>query len=94
MNTDADQTHKKENQLVSNESSQKKKIQPSFQVEDQRPEAMEQCKLQKMANNSPQAKKAAQWQATADHHTTQQYPIQKKENNTGLPNKLKAGIEN
>ena len=52
-------------------------------------------KLQEMANNSPQAKQAAQLQAMADNSSSQpQHPIQKKENNTGLPDNLKTGMEN
>lgn len=51
--------------------------------------------FQEMANNSPQAKQAAQLQAMANNHSAQQpQPIQKKENNTGLPDNLKSGIEN
>ncbi len=48
-----------------------------------------------MANNSPQVKQAAQLQAMADNSSYQkQQPIQKKENNTGLPDNLKTGMEN
>lgn len=51
--------------------------------------------FQVMANNSPQANKTAQLQATAYNSSTQQQqPVQKKENNTGLPDNLKTGIEN
>jgi hypothetical protein len=51
--------------------------------------------FQEMANNSPQAKQTAQLQAmVANYSARQQQPIQKKENNTGLPDKLKSGIEN
>lgn len=51
--------------------------------------------FQAMANNSRQAKKAVQLQTMADNSVMQQpYPIQKKENNTGLPDNLKSGIEN
>jgi len=61
--------------------------------------------FQEIANRSPQAKKASQLQAIADnHYTTQsQQPIQQKsqtqadssgENKTGLPDNLKAGVEN
>lgn len=51
--------------------------------------------FQDIANNSPQVKHAAQLQAMADKHAAQQQqPIQKKENNTGLPDNLKSGIEN
>ena len=51
--------------------------------------------FQDMANNSLQAKQAAQLQSMADDHSSrQQHPVQKKENNTGLPDNLKSGIEN
>jgi len=51
--------------------------------------------FQDMANNSPQANKTAQLQATAYNPSTQQQqPVQKKENNTGLPDNLKTGVEN
>ena len=51
--------------------------------------------FQDMANNSPQAKQAAQLQAMANNHSAQQQQsIQKKENNTGLPDNLKTGMEN
>lgn len=49
---------------------------------------------QDMANNSPQPNKIAQLQTMADNHSAQQQPIQKKENNTGLPDNLKTGLEN
>ena len=79
----------------------------TFQFEDKRPEAIAQRKLQEMANNSPkvsqlrtfqemannspQVKQTAQLQSMADNHSAQQQPIQKKENNTGLPDNLKSG---
>ena len=51
--------------------------------------------FQDMANNSPQAKQTAQLKAMADNYSAQQQqPIQKKENNTGLPDNLKTGMEN
>ena len=51
--------------------------------------------FQDLANNSPQVKQAAQLQAMVDNRSMQrQQPIQKKENNTGLPDNLKSGIEN
>ena len=66
------------------------------------PQIMELMALQEMANNSPQVKRSAQLQAMADDHIAQQQGIQKKvgpergqkENNTGLPDDLKTGIEN
>ena len=51
--------------------------------------------FQEMANNSPQVKRMAQLQAIVNNHSAQQkQTIQKKENNTGLPDNLKSGMEN
>lgn len=51
--------------------------------------------FQEIANNNPQARQAAQLHAMANNYSSQQQqPIQKKENNTGLPDNLKSGIEN
>jgi hypothetical protein len=48
-----------------------------------------------MANNSLQFHKVAQLQTnTAIHSSQNQLLIQKKENNTGLPDNLKTGMEN
>ncbi|CAI8282611.1 MAG: Uncharacterised protein [Bacteroidetes bacterium MED-G17] len=59
------------------------------------PRAMQLQAVQNMAINSPQAQQAKQLQSIADNHDTeQQQLIQKKENNTGLPDNLKSGIEN
>ena len=50
---------------------------------------------QEKAAASPQASQIAQLRAIANHDTEhQQPPVQKKENNTGLPDDLKAGVEN
>jgi hypothetical protein len=59
------------------------------------PQVSQLMAFQDMANNSPQAEKAAQLQTMADNHSAQQQqPTQKKENNTGLPDNLKTGMEN
>ncbi len=51
--------------------------------------------FQEMTINSPQVKQAVQLQAMADNYTAQQQQsIQIKENNTGLPDNLKTGMEN
>jgi len=96
MNTHADKTRKNISQSLVNNLPQKQSGREStFQFVDNRPVAIAQRKLQDMANNSPQAKKTAQLQAKIDNHSVrQQHPIQKKENNTGLPDNLKSGIEN
>ncbi len=62
---------------------------------DNRPEAIAQRKLQEMADISQRPKQTAQLQTMVENRFTQQQPlIQKKENNTGLPDNLKSGIEN
>jgi hypothetical protein len=67
----------------------------AFQFIDNRPEFIAQRKLQELANNNPQAQRTAQFQAMANnHHAQQSQPIQKKPNNTGLPDDLKTGVEN
>ena len=65
------------------------------EMADNSPEAMQLKAFQAMADNSPEAKETAQLQAMADNHSAQEeQAIPKQKNNTGLPNKLKAGIEN
>lgn len=96
MNTHAGKTQENKIQSASAANSQKQSGgEPTFQFVDNRPETIAQRKLQEMANNSPQAKQAAQLQTMADSYSDQhQHPIQRKENNTGLPDSLKSGIEN
>jgi hypothetical protein len=107
MNTHADQAQENKGESVANGASKKKSVGgPIFQFADNRAEALAQKKapdaandsshvkqlqaLRETANNSPQMTQAAQLQAM-----TQKRPlIQKKENNTGLSNNLKTGIEN
>jgi hypothetical protein len=93
MNTRAGKAQENKSQPVANTVSQQQSAgEPAFI--DNRPEAVAQRKLQQMANKSAQAKQAAQLQALANNHAAQkQQPIQKKENNTGLPDNLKTGIE-
>jgi len=65
------------------------------QLVDNRPVALMQRKLLETANNSPQARKTAQFKAMSDNYfAKQKRPIQKKENPTGLPDNLKSGMEN
>jgi hypothetical protein len=96
MNTPDEKTQQNKSQSVSNAVSQKQsEAESTFQSVDNQPEAVEQRKLQEMASNSLQAKQAAQLQTIAnDYSARHQQPIQKKENNTGLPDNLKTGIEN
>jgi len=80
MNTYVNQVNENKSQSVANTVSQKQnKGESTFQFVNNRPEAIQAAKLQKMANN---------------HSDQQQQYVQKKENNTGLPDNLKSGIEN
>jgi len=96
MNTHTNKTQENKSQSIATSVSQNQVADKStFQFADHRLEAIAQKKRQEMASNSPQSKQTAQRQAVMHNHTAQQaLPIQKKENNTGLPDTLKAGIEN
>ncbi|MEH8015662.1 DUF4157 domain-containing protein [Rheinheimera muenzenbergensis] len=95
-NTHADKTQKNKSQSVANGINQMQSVgESTFQFVDNRTETIAQKKLQEMANISRQTKQVAQLQAVAGKHSVQQQPfIQKKNNNTGLPDTLKTGIEN
>ncbi|MFT5779241.1 MAG: hypothetical protein ACI837_002198, partial [Crocinitomicaceae bacterium] len=88
--------NKQESQTSGNGVSQKQSVDKStFQFIDKRPETVAQTKLQEMANNSPRAIQLKSLQETANNSTpSEQQPIQKKGNNTGLPDNLKTGMEN
>lgn len=61
---------------------------------DTSPKIMQLRSNQDKANNSTQVNKATQLQSLADSSASRQhYPIQRKENNTGLPDNLKRGME-
>lgn len=96
MNTHAEKTQENKKQSVANSITSKQgSSESTFQFVDNRHEAVVQNKLQELVHNSPQASKAAQLQAIADNHSAkQQPPIQKKANDTGLPDNLKTGMEN
>jgi len=95
LNTHIDKKTDNTNLSISNAVSLKKKGGDSrFQLVDKRPEAIAQRKLQEIANNSPQIKKFMQLQAKVDNQSNHlKQPIQKKENDTGLPDNLKTSIE-
>lgn len=98
MQTHADKNQENKSKAVANAVSQKKSNSKSaFQLEDNRPEALQMRKLQEMANNHAK-KNAFQFvdnrpEAVAQRKL-QERPIHKKLNNTGLPDNLKSGIEN
>ncbi|WP_211236697.1 DUF4157 domain-containing protein [Sporocytophaga myxococcoides] len=111
MKSHTDKSQESKSRSAVNAASKMHTVGESFQLPDNRSEAVAQRKLQKMANNSsqaiqlrafqeiasnsPQAKQAVQLQSLADDYSGRhQQPIQKKENNTGLPDDLKSGVEN
>ena len=102
MHAYAEKTQETKNPAVVNEVPQMQIHRESaIQFEDNRPETAQLSALQTMANNSPRSQHLVQLQDMANNHVPQQ-PIQKKaslepsrkENNTGLPDNLKSGIEN
>ncbi|ELR69289.1 hypothetical protein C900_05173 [Fulvivirga imtechensis AK7] len=93
MPTHAEKKHENKKQPAANEVSRKRDDHsPAFQFVDNRPEAIAQRALQEVVNNSPQVKEAAQLQAKSAN-AIQNSSSQKKNNNTGLPDHLKTGIE-
>ena len=79
-------------------SSQESPFQPqndlAVQLMDNRPEAIQLQQLQESADSSILNGEIAQLQSTADASSTSTAPFQFKENNTGLPDNLKSGMEN
>lgn len=94
-NYDCLSTRKNKSQAVSNGVFKEQHVsRPTFQLVDKRPFTVEQRRLQLMAEHSPQSKQVAQLQKMMGSSSTQEHqPIQKKNNNTGLPDSLKTGIE-
>ena len=85
MYAQVDKPKENKSRAVANSFAQKQSGgESTFQFVDNRPVAVTQRKLQEMANNNRHAKQVVQLNE----------PRQKKENNTGLPNNLKSGIEN
>src|SRR5690554_3862519 len=96
MNTFADKPLENKRQSVVNAVSQLRNSGESpFQFIDNRPEVIAQRKLHQFANNNQQTQRVAQLQAMVNNRSEQQsQPLQKKPNNTGLPDDLKTGVEN
>ncbi|MFT5779240.1 MAG: hypothetical protein ACI837_002197 [Crocinitomicaceae bacterium] len=93
MTTSANKS--KENSVSDEGQESKNADRSTFQFADKRPETVAQTKLQEMANNSPRALQLKALQEKANNaNPSEQQPIQKKGNNTGLPDNLKAGMEN
>lgn len=111
MHSYSDKNQKNKSQSVTHSISQKQSSGKStFQILDNRPEAVTHRELQVMANNGrqvsqlrvfqdmanhrQQTEQTVQLLAIADNHSAQKkQPILKKENKTGRPDNLKAGME-
>lgn len=89
MNIHADKTPDKNNE----EAPSKGKADSKVPFMDQRPNTVTQKKIQESADKSPQANQLKSVQEMADN-SLHNKAIQKKANNTGLPDHLKGGIEN
>ena len=88
-----------------NSASQTRAASQSSTLSDNRPGALAQMKVMEAMSEGPRAQKTAQLQAlmpdnspvqkAADEEEVQMKvaPVQKKENNTGLPDNLKSGVE-
>ena len=96
MTTYADKTQESKTQTTTNSVYQNKSSEnTTLQLVDNRVETLSQKDMQESINSSPRAMQLKSFQDMADNYTAQkEQPIQKKENNTGLPNNLKSGIEN
>ncbi len=78
-----------------NRTPKKKEPSPTSQLKNNRQEGISQQNQQKHIDNSTQVKKIAQLQQSVNNSTAnKQRSIQKKPNNTGLPDNLKSGVEN
>jgi hypothetical protein len=69
----------------------------SLDFADSRPESITQMKLQEVVNNSAQVSQLKAFQEMADKSASFDQKdglIQRRENQTGLPDKLKSGMEN
>lgn len=97
--THADKTNSPENRSIADSLIRGKEgSEPVFMPLDNRPEAVAQRKLQEMADNSPNVQQLRSYQAMADSAAGKKQvglpAVQPKKNETGLPDQLKAGIEN
>jgi hypothetical protein len=95
MKNHVDKTQANKSQSANNAVAQQQNHSTStFQFVDNRPEAAAQQKRQEMGNNNAQVAQLRGFQEMADNHSEQQQPpVQRQENNTGLPDNLKTGME-
>lgn len=92
MNTRADKTQNNNSKAAANNVAKQQGNGLTAQLTDNRPEALAQLALQEMANNSAVVKQQKAYQDMANNHAPK--ILQPKKNNTGMPDRLKSGIEN
>jgi len=92
MKKHTDQNKKTEKKAIT----QRRSNHVSFSIKDtdQRPRAIAQLKRQELVNNSPQVRQLQVRQDQATDSFRIKGTLQRVENKTGLPNQLKAGVEN
>lgn len=95
MKTHAEKTQDDKSQSVASEVARKQGSgESASHFIDNRPEAVAQRKMHEMANNNSRVAQLRDFQDMANNNSIEQNNlIQKKENNTGLPDNLKSGIE-
>jgi len=94
MNLHIDKSEENHDKLHSSYMSQAESSQVLLSPDYNRPKDIVQRKLQENADESLIVNRTSQLQAIADNFAQHNNLIQRKENNTGLPDKLKSGIEN
>ncbi len=106
MNTHAEKTQGNKSQAVANNLSKQASVDESIFIHmDNRPKAIAQRRMQEAINNSPRVHQMKSCEAMAGNFIQRKNnpeellqgklePVQRKENNTGLPDNLKSGIEN
>ena len=94
MNLHIDKSEENQDKLSSAKMHQAESSEELSRFVDNRSTAITQRKIQENANKSSIVSRISQLQAIADNFTQTDNPVQRKENNTGLPDNLKSGIEN
>ena len=89
-----DKSHKNKESVSGKTSQLTTDEQSIIGYENQHAKTLVQKKLQEKANNSITVSRITQLQALADKSVSLKNPIQLRENNTGLPDNLKTGMEN
>ncbi|BDD12613.1 hypothetical protein FUAX_50450 (plasmid) [Fulvitalea axinellae] len=94
MNTRTGTAREDKSQPAAHDVAQKKSVGgPAFQFVDNRPEAVAQRRLWEAGDGSLRAGRVAQLRSMAGGSSSQGRSVQRKENNTGLPDGLKSGVE-